>query len=398
MSTAVFVVIVAGALGFGQVAWSQSAEHQASPSSPMKMLEGMLAADGAMVLMNKGCTSCHSSDGWGGMFGPDLGYNRIRGASPSSLAAAMWNQAPSMWRSIGSEAVPALDQKEAAALYAFFYSRLYFDNYPDSLHGEGLFKARCGSCHDLNPASASKKVGPPVVTWGSIKDPIALVGRMWNHSTDMLDQTLRQGRSWPRLSGQDTRDLLSYLWRLPELVPAKSAFRFGDDTNGRSIFNERCGQCHTLGRSEAGLVDLAGKLRRATMLQLAASMWNHAPSMKRKSPGNKLPTLNESDTRDLVTYLVVGRAFEETGDPWRGRLVFEAKNCASCHESGAKDSGAPAVSSLRGPFNPVRMTSVLWSHGPKMLAAMKRQNVRWPRLETAEMLDLLAYLNEKAGK
>lgn len=398
MWTATFVVILAAAIGFGQVAWSQSVEGQPGPSSPMRMLEGMLAADGAAVLVNKGCTSCHSTDGWGGMFGPDLGYNRIRGASPASLAAAMWNQAPSMWRSIGAEGVPSLDQKEAAALYAFFYSRLYFDSDPNSPHGEDLFKARCSDCHDLKPAAASKRVGPPVVTWGIIKDPIALVGRMWNHSADMLDQMLRQGRSWPRLSGQDTRDLLSYFWRLPELQAAKSAFRFGDDTKGRSIFTERCGQCHTLGRSETGLVDLAGKLRRATVLQLAASMWNHAASMKRKNPGTNLPTLNEDETRDLVTYLVVGRAFEETGDPWRGKLVFEAKNCASCHQTGAKDSGAPALSSLRGPFNPVRITSVLWSHGPKMLAAMKRENVRWPRFETAEMLNLLAYLNEKAGK
>lgn len=396
MQTACFIVIVSGMWGFGEAVSGQSAEP--SPSSPMKMLQGTLAADGAVVLMEKGCTSCHSFDGWGGMFGPDLGYNRIRGASPSSLAAAMWNQAPSMWRSIGPEAAPALDQTEAAAVFAFFYSRLYFDNYPNSSHGEDLFKSRCGACHDLKPAAGSKKPGPPAATWGSITDPLALVGRMWNHSIDMLDQMLRQGRSWPRLSGQDTRDLLSYLWRLPELQPVKSAFRFGDDANGRGIFNERCGQCHTLGRSEAGFVDLAGKLRRTTMLQLAASMWNHAPSMKRKNPGKKLPALAENETRDLVTYLVVGRAFEETGDPWRGRLVFESKNCASCHEGGARPSGAPALSSLAGPFNPVRITSVLWSHGPKMLAAMKDKKLRWPRFETAEMLDLLAYLNEKAGK
>jgi mono/diheme cytochrome c family protein len=189
------------------------------------------------------------------------------------------------------------------------------------------------------------------------------------------------------MSGQDTGDLLSYFWRLPELQPAKSPFRFGDDIKGRSVFNERCGTCHSLGYS-AGLVDLTEKLQRTTMLQFAASMWNHAPSMKRKNPGTKLPTLSQNDARDLVTYLVVGRAFEETGDPWRGRVVFEAKSCASCHEAG----------SLHGPFNPVRMTAVLWSHGPAMLAAMKREKRRWPRFETAEMVDLLAYLNDKAAK
>jgi mono/diheme cytochrome c family protein len=286
----------------------------------------------------------------------------------------------------GRSTVTTTNSLEAAAIFAFFYSRLYFDSFSDSPHGEDIFKSRCAGCHGLKPNPTSKKSGPAVVTWGSIKDPIVLVGRMWNHSTDMLDQTLRQGRSWPRLSGQDTRDVLAYLWRLPEVQPVKSPFRFGDDVSGRSVFNTRCAQCHTLGGAKTGLVDLARPLRRATMLQLAASMWNHAPSMKQRNPGIKLPTLNETETRDLVTYLVVGRAFEETGDARRGERVFQAKQCASCHANGAKISG--------GSFDPVRMTSALWSHGPSMLAAMKRKNVRWPRFETAEMLDLPAYLNQ----
>jgi mono/diheme cytochrome c family protein len=308
----------------------------------------------------------------------------------------MWNQAPSMWRSIGPGEVPTLTPKEAAALFAFFYSRLYFDSYPDSPNGEDRFKARCGGCHDLKVSTTSKKVGPPASTWGSIKDPIVLVGRMWNHSTDMLDQTLRQGRSWPRLSGQDTRDIVSYLWRLPELQPVKSAFRFGDDVRGRTVFSSQCAQCHTLGAREAGRVNLADRLRRVTMLQLAASMWNHAPTMKQKNPGVKLPVLDENDARDLVTFLVVGRAFEESGDVRRGENLFWGKRCASCHQEGK--GTAPAVASLKGPFNPVRMTAALWSHGPKMLEEMKRQKIAWPRLQPAEMLDLLAYLNDKAGK
>ncbi len=384
-----FVVIAVAIVGFGQAPDS---------SSSMAMLEGMLPADGATVLMDKGCTSCHSFDGWGGMFGPDLGANRVRGASPSSLAAAMWNHAPSMWRSIGAGEVPALNPKEAAALFAFLYSRLYFESYPNSPNGEDVFTSRCSGCHDLKASPSSQKPGPPVATWQSIKDPIALASRMWSHSADMLDQALRQGRSWPRLSGGDMRDLVAYLWRLPELRSVKAAFRFGNDVNGRGIFNEQCGRCHALDRKEAGRIDLSEKIRRMTMLELAASMWNHAPSMKRKEPGSKLPKLDETQTRDLVTYLVVGRAFRESGDQWRGRLVFEAKKCVSCHEGGAAKSGAPPLSSLRGPFNPVRMTSVLWSHGPKMMDVMKRENIRWPRFEGPEMLHLLAYLNEKAGK
>ena len=383
-------------LGLGAMAWSQA--RTADPS-PMNVLGGMIAADGAVVLQEKGCTNCHSFDNWGGMYGPDLGSNRIRGQSPATLAAAMWNQAPAMWRSIGSGDVPKLNPQEAAAVFAFFYSRLYFDDFGASSRGQGIFNGRCSSCHDLKTAAGSGKAGPALETWASVKDPIALVSRMWNHSTDMLDQSIQQGKSWPKLSGQDARDLVFYLWQIPELAPVKSAFRFGDDVHGRQVFSERCLSCHTLGgRREPGRVDLTEKLRRATMLQLAASMWNHAPAMKRKNPGTKLPVLNETDTRDLVTYLVVGRAFEESGNARFGERVYRTKNCAGCHEGGANASGAPAINTLRGPFTAVRMTSALWSHGPKMLEAMTSQKVKWPNFKTQEMLDLLAYLNEKAAK
>ena len=377
------------------IAWSQTSP---APTSPMSMLEGMLAADGAAVLLNKGCTGCHSFDGLGGMFGPDLGYRRIRGESPSALAAAMWNQAPSMWRAGVSESIPSLNAKEAASVFAFFYSRLYFDSYGDISSGESTYKSRCSQCHDLRPAAGPGKVGPAVTTWGSVGDPMALVGRMWNHSLDMLDQTQRQGRSWPSLSGEDTRNLIYFFWRLPELNPIKSPFRFGVDVNGRRVFGDRCGQCHTLGNPQRGLVDLAGKLRRTSMPELAASMWNHAPKMRVKNPGTPLPRLDETEMRDLVTYLVVGRGFEETGDITRGERVYRDKKCASCHEPGASIPGAPQLTDVPGPFNPIRITSTLWSHGPKMLETMKRNNVSWPRFTTEEMADLLAYLNTRAKK
>jgi mono/diheme cytochrome c family protein len=365
----------------------------------MNLLEGKIAADGAAVLLEKGCTNCHSFDNWGGMFGPDLGSNRIRGNTPATLAAAMWNQAPAMWREIGPDAVPAMNREEAAGVFAFFYSRLYFDDVAYSTpRGESLFRSRCSDCHDLNTVAGSTKVGPPVESWGTIKDPIALVARMWNHSVDMLDQTNRQVQSWPRLSGSDSRALVSYLWQVPELVPVKAAFRFGDDAQGRRVFIDRCRSCHTLGPREPGKVDLTRQLRQTTMLQLAASMWNHAPAMKRSSPGVPLPALSEDETRNLVTYLVVGRSFEESGNALLGERVYRSKNCATCHENAPGAPGAPAIGTLQGPFNPVRMVSVLWSHGPKMLETMRSENMKWPTFKAQEMLDLTAYLTQKAAK
>ena len=388
----IVLLIAAGLTGFGAAARGQS--NQGAASS-MSVLEGKLAADGAMVLQQKGCTDCHSFDNWGGYFGPDLGSNRIRGKTPAALAAAMWNQAPSMWRSIGSGQVPSLSQQDAAAVFAFFYAQLYFEYPPDTAHGGDVFKRRCTGCHDLKTAAGSKKPGPAVDTWRPIQDTVALMTRMWNHSTDMLDQVLRQGKSWPSLSGPDTRDLLTYLWKTPTLVPVRSPFSFGNDIRGKSVFDDRCARCHKLGgASTDARIDLSKPLRGATMLQFAASMWNHAPEMKRRNPGVKLPVLEESETRDLVTYLVVGRAFDETGDSRAGAAVYAKKNCASCHEEGLV-AAAPKLAAMKGPFNVVRLTSALWSHGPAMLNAMRSKSLQWPRFTPEEMLNLLAYMNSR---
>src|SRR5439155_5892263 len=59
-------------------------------------------------------------------------------------------------------------------------------------------------------AQAQAKAGPPASTWGSLEDPIVLAGRMWNHSTAMLDRMNRDFKSWPRMTGQDVTDVLEY--------------------------------------------------------------------------------------------------------------------------------------------------------------------------------------------
>jgi mono/diheme cytochrome c family protein len=370
---------------------------QTTSASPLRMLGRLDATKGELVFREKGCFGCHSYDGWGGAFGPDLGSKRIRGTSPSSLAAAMWNQAPFMWRSISSGA-PSLTLEESAALYSFFYSRLYFNEYPDTPNGEDYFKANCGSCHDLRPGAQKQKQGPPASTWNSIKDPIVLAGLMWNHSTTMLDRINRDFKTWPRMTGQNVTDLLAYLWKLPEIRPLPSTFQFGNDEAGEHLFNQHCSECHTIGKKLAGHVDLNSKLTRKTLPELAASMWSHAPAMKISKPGVQLPTLSDTEIRDLATFLVLRPVFAEEGNAVRGARVFQSKRCADCHEGRVPNTGAPPSTSFTGPFDPVRMTSVLWSHGPAMLAKMKQAGIAWPHFNTSEMLDLLTYLNHSGAR
>ena len=41
------------------------------------------------------------------------------------------------------------------------------------------------------------------------------------------------------------------------------------------------------------------------------------------------------------------------------------------------------------------MVSVLWRHGPQMLEQMQKKSIKWPRFESNEMSDVIAYLNAR---
>jgi mono/diheme cytochrome c family protein len=384
-------------LAINLLAFPCFARTQPVRDSGLQILSGVNSVEGETVFREKGCFDCHSYDSTGGSIGPDLGTGRMRGTSPSALAAAMWNHFPTMLRSTGN--APALNVRESAALYSFFYFRLYFNQaYPNMQHGERYFEARCSSCHALTPTEQSPKPGPPVSRWGSVTDPMALAGLMWNHSTTMLGRMNRESKSWPRMTGQDVTDLLAYLWRRPELLPEQSRVRFGNDEAGEALFISHCTECHTIGRAVEGRIDLTVKLQHTTLPEVAASMWNHAPAMKHAKAGGEIGSFTETQIRDLLTYLVIRPLFNEAGDAGKGLQVFQTKKCIACHGPGRLNPGTPAVSSFKGPFDGVRLTAALWSHGPAMLSEMKSAGIPWPRFKESEMLDLLAYLNQNARR
>jgi hypothetical protein len=53
--------------------------------------------------------------------------------------------------------------------------------------------------------------GPDLVGSSAASSPAALVAAMWNHAPVMRRAILGEGRNWPELSGEDLRDLRSYL-------------------------------------------------------------------------------------------------------------------------------------------------------------------------------------------
>ena len=372
------------------------------PAPAARVEEGVTvpgdARRGVLLFRKQRCIECHSFQGVGGTAAPDLGRRSAREYTPERLAAVMWNHAPAMWQTMVQKgiAIPALNQEEAADLYAYFYSVRYFERPGDAARGKAVFATkRCSQCHALR---AGEPGGPAVSNWKAVSDPIAWAREMWNHSQVMLQQMQHARISWPNLTAQELVDLLVYLQNLPETRSAKAGFAPSDPREGRALFQQKgCGNCHSLGAEEAGKINLRRARQPAGgMIEFAAAMWNHAPQVHRRAQrtGGAIPTFTGTEMNHLVGYLFWVRFFEDRGDANRGRRVYVRKNCASCHDQKTA-SAAPDLAQFRGQVSPIFITAALWKHGPEMLPLMKQHGYPWPQFSGTDMADLIAYLNRK---
>jgi mono/diheme cytochrome c family protein len=360
---------------------------------------------GARLFETLTCVQCHSVNGKGATLAPDLGRQVDRSFTPATLAATMWNHAPTMWSAMKTRDIRTgdLDDQGAADLFAYFYSAHYFDKPGDAGRGKQVFASKhCADCHGLTqPKIAAAK---PVAQWDATKDPIALVSAMWNHASTMNSEFAKRGFAWPQLGSQELTDLLVYLRNLPLQGSAPSARSESviihiDSAGGQAIFESKgCATCH------AGKLDLPPLLKNATLIDIAAAMWNHQPQMERmmgakaasKTAANApqlIAHLELEEMRQLIGYVWAREFFEDSGNASRGARVFEAKRCAACHLTGA--DGAPKLPSADRSFTGATMVSALWRHGPTMLASMQSNHVAWPRFDGMQMADVIAYLNAR---
>jgi hypothetical protein len=49
---------------------------------------------------------------------------------------------------------------------------------------------------------------------------------------------------------------------------------------------------------------------------------------------------------------------------------------------------------MKGNVTAISIVAALWSHGPTMLDRMQQKGISWPRFDSREMSDLIAYLNQ----
>ncbi len=193
---------------------------------------------------------------------------------------------------------------------------------------------------------------------------------------------------------------------IPILLIALAPFAFGqaipeDPMKGAQLFvSKGCAECHAL-KGEGGKVgpDL-GKIDLGdTQLNLAAKIWNHAPSMisKMESAGMTKPMLTGEDFSGISAYLYFLRFFDEPGNATKGRSVYEEKGCFFCHPSSGKDREGPlGLERFPKDVSPAFLSRAIWDHCLDMMVRMVEIGMKWPRFWETEMMDLLEYIKTNA--
>jgi cytochrome c2 len=332
------------------------------------------ARRGAEFFEQNKCTSCHAPG-----TARDLARRLDRNYTPAALASRIWNHAPAMFAEMRKQGIapPAVSSQQSADLFAFFYSRRYFERPGDAARGKTAFDGKgCSGCHSITGPGT----GPAVSSWGSLADPVSFVAAMWNHAPKMKEAIASKGGKWPEITTQDMADMLVYLQNQPAPKKAAVEFLLPAIEDGKGLFDEKCGGCHK------GASALENKLKDETLTDVAVAMWNHASLMRQPAPD--IPPV---DMRKIIGYAWASQFTKPHGSADHGKRIFESKKCASCH---GDSGGGPSLAGLPKPFTAMDMVSVTFGHGPKMQEKMKAKGTPWPVLTASEMSDLAAYLGK----
>ncbi|MCC6858985.1 MAG: c-type cytochrome [Bryobacterales bacterium] len=172
----------------------------------------------------------------------------------------------------------------------------------------------------------------------------------------------------------------------------------GDAARGEQLLRDRsCTACHNLdGQGGQAAPDLGRRISRSlTPAYLAGAIWNHAPTVWARVGSQ---SLSESEAADLFAFFSSRRYFERRGDAARGKKVFAAKHCASCHgvaKPESQDANPVAVwASLR---DPVALAQATWNRPQLMVRAFDRKGIQCPPLTAQELTDLVIYLEHLRG-
>lgn len=308
----------------------------------------------------------------------------------------MWNHAPQMWEAMDRRgaALSAPSDQDVRDLWAYFYAVRWFEPSGDRGRGRRLFQQKqCYRCHAL-VTTAGDSIGPPVPDWPLRSDPIGYLEAMWNHGEAMSEEMAAQGIRRPELTAEEMADLIAYVDNLPDLPPGPGRIRAGSPDAGMRIFADfDCSRCHSVLDTDnpADIVPLAPKTgEHRTLTDFAAAMWNHQPIMAEwaEETGLAINSFEPGQMGDLLSYLFEEAFLEFRGDPDRGEGLFASKSCAVCH--------GPAGSVLPDrEYEATDLIAGMWRHGAEARAKLQEEGLPWPTLSSADMADILTYLNAR---
>ncbi len=174
------------------------------------------AREGGSVFVAKGCSSCHA-----------IGASRRRGTAPDlseaslgvgvlDLVSRLWNHMPAMYAQMerSGMSTPELTELEMTDLLAYLYSLDYSGGQPDQSRGERLLASKgCRACHAISRGAGQAPELAASRATRSLEEGVRL---LWNHAPAMLANMRETGVEWPRLDGDEVRDIMGYLRSLPQ--------------------------------------------------------------------------------------------------------------------------------------------------------------------------------------
>jgi cytochrome c2 len=207
----------------------------------------------------------------------------------------------------------------------------------------------------------------------------------------------KQPRAGPSGVG---KPVLVALLALLSTTPAYGQERIGltqDPLGGSQVFGSKgCVKCHSInGLGGAIGPDLGRIARRRSFYDLAATMWNHLPTMSQqmKALGIERSAMNEREAGDLIAFLFTLDYFDAPGDVEVGKRLFVDKKCVVCHQVGVHGGVmGPSLDHLGQYGSPILVAAAMWNHGPGMETLMQARGVKRPTFSGSELTDLISYL------
>jgi cytochrome c2 len=168
----------------------------------------------------------------------------------------------------------------------------------------------------------------------------------------------------------------------------------------RVLHRYRCDSCHAIG-GQGGAVgpDLERWARFVNPIVWAQKMWDHAEEMEAQmaSMGIGWPEFEPRDLVNIIAYIRsrgIGESKEyiEPGSPSRGKEIFGARGCETCHKIGGDRGGTIDLNEADLPETLAGIASRMWNHAPAMQRAMRRKSSPATSIEAQEMADVIAYV------